>query len=219
MPINILTIDDHALFRQCMVSYLNAVDDITVLGEAASPAQGYDMAMQLEPDIILVDLDLGGKSGMGLAEKIKQARPKSIIAMLTAHEHEDQMIRALQIGLQGYLLKDIAPDVLIQELRRMHAGDLVYPHSFLLRQTRQRISGSEKIDADRDVTDLTPREREVLQWATDGLADKEIARKLSVSENTIKNHMKNVRKKLGVNNRVKASLVAIEKGIINKSHI
>ncbi len=214
MGIKILTIDDHALFRRCMVDYLDAIDDIEVIGEAASPEQGYDLALEKNPDIILLDLDLGGRSGMNLAERILRKKPDAVIVILSAYKEDDQIARAMQIGARGYLVKDIAPDEMVAELRKIVHGEMIYPHHFLLNQARSNVTG--KAGRSGLPGDITPREREVLQWVSEGKTDKEIAAKLSVSEHTIKNHMKSIRKKLGASNRVQASLKAIDLGIVER---
>ena len=214
MGIKILTIDDHALFRRCMVDYLNAIDDIEVIGEAASPEQGYDLALEKNPDIILLDLDLGGRSGMNLAERILKKNPDAMVVILSAYKEEDQIARAMQIGARGYLVKDIAPDEMVTELRKIMDGEMIYPQNFLLNQARSNVTG--KASRPGLPGDITPREREVLQWVSEGRTDKEIATLLSVSEHTIKNHMKSIRKKLGSSNRIQASMKAIDLGIIER---
>lgn len=214
MAITILTIDDHALFRRCMVDYLDAVDDLTVVGEAASPEQGYELVQQSKPDIILVDLDLGGRDGMNLAERILNKDPAAMVVILTAYKEEDQIVRAMQIGAKGYLSKDIAPDEMVKELRKIKRGEMIYPQKFLLKQAKINVTGVGKKTS--QAGELTPREIEVLQWVSDGKTDREIAVKLSISEHTVKNHMKSVRKKLGISNRVQASLKGIDMGIIKR---
>jgi len=214
VTIKILTIDDHALFRRCMVDYLNAVEDLTVVGEAAAPEQGYELVQESKPDIILVDLDLGGRDGMNLAERILNKTPEAMVVILTAYKEEDQISRAMQIGARGYLSKDIAPDDMVKELRRIKNGEMIYPQSFLLKQAKCNVTGGAKKAS--LAGELTPREVEVLQWVSDGKTDKDIGVILSISEHTIKNHMKSIRKKLGVNNRIQASIKAIDLGVLKR---
>lgn len=213
MEISVLTVDDHALFRHCMVDYLDSQDDITVAGQASSPEQGFTMAMELEPDITLVDLDLGGRDGMQLAEKIINQLPSATVVILTAYKEEDQMARALQIGAKGYLTKDIAPDEMVNQLRKIMRKQVIYPQNFLLNRARSSLAGD---SGSGSSSSLTPRELEVLHNVSDGKTDKEIARILSISEHTIKNHMKSIRKKLGASNRIQASLKGIDLGIIKR---
>lgn len=214
MTIKIITIDDHALFRHCMVDYLNAVDDLTVVGDTASPIQGYELVQTKDADITLVDLDLGGRDGMKLAEQILKFNPKAKVVILSAHKGDEQMARAMQIGAKGYLNKDISPDEMIKELRKIHRGEMIYPLKFLLEQAKNNVEDDSK--KSNQPSDLTRREIEVLEWASGGDTDKIIALKLSISEHTIKNHMKNIRRKLGTSNRILASLKAMDLGIVKR---
>lgn len=214
MNIKILTVDDHALFRRCMVEYLDAVEDLTVVGEVASPEKGFELVQDLNPDLILVDLDLGGKDGMDLAERILKKTPKAAVVILTASTDDDQIARAMKIGAKAYLSKDIAPDEMVKELRKINQGEMSYPLNFLLQQAKNNVSREKK--ENNQPGDLTTREIEVLQWVTDGKTDKVIAEKLSISEHTIKNHMKSIRKKLGASNRLQASHKAIDMGLVKR---
>lgn len=214
MNIKILTVDDHALFRRCMVEYLDAVEDLTVVGEVASPEKGFELVQDLNPDLILVDLDLGGKDGMDLAERILKKTPKAAVVILTASTDDAQIARAMKIGAKAYLSKDIAPDEMVKELRKINQGEMSYPLNFLLQQAKNNVSREKK--ENNQPGDLTTREIEVLQWVTDGKTDKVIAEKLSISEHTIKNHMKSIRKKLGASNRLQASHKAIDMGLVKR---
>lgn len=194
-----------------MVDFLGAQEDIDVVGETASPQQGRSLATELQPDIALVDLDLGGQDGMILAEEIIVSCPDCSVVILSAYYHHEQMLRALSVGACGYLSKDIIPEKLMEELRRVVQGEMLYPKEFLIKQLKKNIRKTT-----RSLQTLTPREIEVLQLVTDGMKDKEAAIKLNVSEYTIKNHMKSVRKKLNVSNRVQATLTGIKLGIVSK---
>lgn len=199
-----------------MVDFLNEADDIEVVGEAATPQQGLALAESLQPDAALVDYDLGGHDGIALAEEISIKCPDCAVVILTAFEDESQMLRAIGFGAKGYLIKDIEPEQLVTQLRRIQRGDMIYPGNFLVNQVRSTL-GKKDIRKSVDLANtLTPREKEVLQHVTDGLTDREVGNRLAVSENTIKNHMKSVRKKLGVNNRVQATLTGLRLGIVKK---
>lgn len=205
----ILTIDDHALFRRCMSDYLNDTEDLEVVGEASSGEVGLDLAEKLQPDIALVDYDLGGQDGIALTEKIMARCPDCSVVILTGSEDENQMRRALSLGAKGYILKDIEPDKLVTRLQEIAAGEIAFPQSFLINQARNSVL-PQKEGA------LTPREIEVLQLVTDGHTDRSIGNQLEVSENTVRNHMKSVRRKLGVTNRVQATLAGLGKGVVRK---
>ncbi len=206
----ILTIDDHALFRRCMSDYLNDIEDMEVVGEASSGEAGLDLVDTLKPDIALVDYDLGGHDGIALTAQIMERCPQCLVVILTGSEDENQMRRALSLGARGYILKDIEPGKLVTKLRHIVAGEMVFPQSFLINQAINSVRPPQ------DEETLTPREIEVLQLVTDGLIDRSIASQLEISENTVRNHMKNVRRKLGVTNRLQATLIGLKKGIVGK---
>lgn len=205
----VITIDDHALFRLCVSEYLNDTKDIEVVGEASSGKAGLGLVDTLQPDIVLVDYDLGGHDGIALTEQIQKRCPNCAVVILTGSEDENQMRRALRLGAKGYILKNIEPEKLVNKLHSIAAGDMAFPKSFLINHVRNSVR------IPKDETTLTPRETEVLQLVTNGLTDRSIASKLSVSENTVRNHMKNVRRKLGVTNRVQATLAGLKKSIVH----
>lgn len=206
----ILTIDDHALFRRCMSDYLNDIEDLEVVGEASSGEAGLDLVDTLKPDIALVDYDLGGRDGIALTEQIMERCPQCLVVILTGSEDENQMRRALSLGAKGYILKDIEPGNLVTKLRQIVAGEMVFPQSFLINQAKNSVRPPQ------DEETLTPREIEVLQLVTNGLIDRSIASQLEISENTVRNHMKSVRRKLGVTNRLQATLIGLQTGIVKK---
>ena len=206
----VLTIDDHALFRRCMSDYLNDIEDLEVVGEASSGEAGLDLVDTLKPDIALVDYDLGGHDGIALTEQIMERCPQCLVVILTGSEDENQMRRALSFGARGYILKDIEPGKLVTKLRHIAAGEMEFPQSFLINQAKNSVRPPQ------DEETLTPREIEVLQLVTDGLIDRSIASQLEISENTVRNHMKSVRRKLGVTNRLQATLIGLKKGVVQK---
>ncbi len=206
----VLTIDDHALFRRCMSDYLNDIEGLEVVGEASSGEAGLDLVDTLKPDIALVDYDLGGRDGIALTEQIMERCPQCLVVILTGSEDENQMRRALSLGARGYILKDIEPGKLVTKLRHIVAGEMVFPQSFLINQAKNSVRPPQ------DEETLTPREIEVLQLVTNGLIDRSIANQLEISENTVRNHMKSVRRKLGVTNRLQATLIGLQTGIVQK---
>lgn len=214
MPLRVLAIDDHALFRRCMLEYLANSDEVTAVWEAANPDAALALLEQTSPDIVLLDIDLGGYDGLALAKTIRDSYPQTPIVILTAADSEVEMLRAINLGAQGYLLKDIKPELLVSAMRRVLGGQTVFAQGTLLAQLAQVQPSASPTVGDEMLCALTKREVEVLQLVTDGLMDKQIADKLSVSENTVKNHMKSVRRKLGVVNRMQASRRGIELGLI-----
>ncbi|GMR16894.1 MAG: response regulator transcription factor [Gammaproteobacteria bacterium] len=223
----VLTVDDHVLFRRCLVNFLTAYDDITIVGEAESYEPAMQMISDLHPDISLIDIDLDGQDGLELTKDILQRDTRCAVIMLTASQNEANMLKAVQIGASGYIVKDMEPDSLVTAMRSVMLGDTVFPRSFLMNQVKNPTRknnydpGSSEIQDHGKVPNkiLTNRELEVLQLVTDALTDKRIAIKLSVSMFTIKNHMKSIRRKLKASNRVEASMKGIQMGIVeNRSN-
>lgn len=210
----VLVIDDHALFRRCLTDYLSAQDDLTVAGETASPAAALQLANAEQPDLALVDIDLGDSDGFVVAQGIREVCPACMIVILTASESERQMMRAVAMGAKGYLLKDIEPDSLVTALRRVLDGETVFSRTFLFNQVRNSLENERRPRGGDTHSLLTPREVHILQLTTEGLIDKQVAAQLSVSQNTIKNHMKNIRRKLGASNRAHAISIGLRMGLI-----
>lgn len=218
----VLTVDDHALFRRCLVNFLAAYDDINVIGEADSYESALQMTCKLQPDITLVDIDLDGQDGLRLTQDILQRCTHCAVIILTASQDEAKMLQAVQIGASGYVAKNVEPDSLVVAMHRVMNGDTVFPRSFLMNQVRhptQEDNPGPKSSAKQDCCKaqnkiLTDREIEILQLATGALTDKAIATELSVSVFTIKNHMKSIRRKLKASNRVEATMKGIQMGIV-----
>lgn len=218
----VLTVDDHALFRRCLVNFLTAYDDINVIGEAESYESALQIIRKLQPDITLVDIDLGGQDGLTLTKDILQCCADCAVIILTASQDEANMLQAVQIGASGYVAKSVEPDSLVVAMHRVMNGDTVFPRSFLMNQVRHSTLEDNPVPECSAVQDhgkaqnkgLTAREIEILQLATDALTDKAIAINLSVSIFTIKNHMKSIRRKLKASNRVEASMKGIQMGIV-----
>jgi len=212
----ILTVDDHMLFRRCMVDFLEAHEGIEVVGEAASPDRALDLMRTVAPDLALVDIDLGGQDGVVLAETMVQRWPSCTVVLLTACEDEAQMLRAMNAGVSGYLVKDIHPEHLVAALQLVMDGDTVFSKAFMEKHVRGRTRPTGAL-AGEAKTKLSEREVEVLRLVSDGLMDKQVADRLGISESTIKNHMRSIRRKLGASNRVQASLIAVQTGLIVKT--
>jgi len=212
---HVFVVDDHVLFRRCLVDFLTAQEDITEVREAAFPQPALAAVREHTPDIALVDIDLGGQDGLSLASDILDLCPECLVVMLTASQSEEQMRRALRIGAVGYVVKDTEPDSLMVVLRQVMKGEIAFPRAFLIDHLRNTVysRGAPDTAAPFEHT-LTERELQVLQLVTNGMRDKQVAAQLSVSENTVKNHMKSIRAKLGASNRVQATLMGIQLGVV-----
>lgn len=219
--IRLLVIDNHTLYRCCLVSFLTGQDDIIVVGETGSADSALNMSSELQPDLVLLNIDWEGQDSFSLAEKILTIRPHCAVILLSASPNREQMLRAIQIGANGYVVQEVKPDDLVTVMRRVMDGDMVFPRTFLADQIRLTIEGNNgsksslrQHQRELQGKQLTEREVEILRLATDALSDKEIALKLSISVHTIKNHMKSIRKKLDATNRVEVTMKGLQLGII-----
>lgn len=216
----VFIIDKHVLFRRCMLAYLQEYKDLSVVGETESLESAIEILKtgELQPDIFLVDTDLSNQDGAELLVRLQTIATKAIIVILSEIPVEEQIVQAIKLGAGGYLGKDIEPETLIEALHRIFNGEKIFPQYLLIKQIEsssedsESFSKSAKAKSAKDIN-LTKRELEVLQLVTHGLMDKQIAEKLLVSENTVKNHMKSIRRKFGVSNRLQATLAGIKLGV------
>lgn len=206
--IHVVIADDHALFREGLVSILSAEPDMEVVGQAASAPDAVRLAGDLLPDIILLDIDMPG-NGLEAAQAIAGQFPVTKIVILTASENDDHLVRALKTGARAYILKGVAARELTRILRAVWAGESYVPPalaaSLLLEMSAP--GGRERPTAN-PLDELTEREREILEGLASGLSNKEIGQKLFISEKTVKHYMTNILQKLQVRNRVEAALLA-----------
>ncbi|MBH9973565.1 MULTISPECIES: response regulator [Commensalibacter] len=209
--IKILLIDDHSLFRSGLKFLLNNQEDIEVIGEAQNGSEGIKLAQKLNPDIILLDLDMPRMGGKETLQNLLNINPDLNILILTVSEDNDDLIQCMTLGAKGYLLKNINTDFLLDSIHKVYEGNNILSPAMISTLIDQfRPNEKEK---DEDLYDsLTPREKEILAWLTKGISNKEIARFLSVSESTIKLHVQNILRKLNLHSRVQAAIYALEHG-------
>jgi two-component system nitrate/nitrite response regulator NarL len=206
--IHVVIADDHTLFREGLAGIIGGTEDFEVVGQAGTMEEAVQLARDLLPDIILLDIDMPG-GGLEAARMIAQEFPVTRIVVLTASEEDDHLIRALKIGARAYILKGIAARELIRILRAVWAGESYVPPMLaasLLLEMREAHSQQKQLTSPLD--ELTPREREILESLAAGLSNKEIGEKLFLSEKTVKHYMTNILQKLQVRNRVEAALLA-----------
>ena len=209
--IKILLIDDHSLFRSGLKFLLNNQEDIEVIGEAQNGSEGIKLAQKLNPDIILLDLDMPRMGGKETLQNLLNINPDLNVLILTVSEDNDDLIQCMTLGAKGYLLKNINTDFLLDSIHKVYEGNNILSPSMISTLIDQfRPNEKEK---NEDLYDsLTPREKEILAWLTKGISNKEIARFLSVSESTIKLHVQNILRKLNLHSRVQAAIYALEHG-------
>jgi two-component system, NarL family, nitrate/nitrite response regulator NarL len=204
----VLVVDDHPLFRKGVVQLLSMEPTITVVGEAGSCAQALALVRQHEPDLILLDLNLKAESGLDILAALKTEDPSRRVVMLTVSDAAEDLIGAIRAGADGYLLKDMEPEHLLDRVRASLAGETVIGEALAarlasaLRQEAQDSGSGMR----RDLSLLTDREQQVLGCLADGQSNKRIARTLSITEGTVKVHVKNLLKKLGFRSRVEAAV-------------
>jgi two-component system nitrate/nitrite response regulator NarL len=206
----ILIIDDHPLFRKGVRNLISMDQNLSVIGEATGGKDGVERALELIPDMILIDIDMKDMSGIETLELLKSKKVESIIVMLTVSDHEDNVINALRSGADGYLLKDMEPEDILDKIGKAASGETVISEQLttLLAKSLRNNNGSSK---EKSVADkLTSREEEIILLVMEGMSNKMIARELDISDGTVKVHMKHILKKLGLKTRVEAAIWAIK---------
>jgi DNA-binding NarL/FixJ family response regulator len=202
--IRILVADDHYIVRMGLISLVSTEPDMEVVAEAANGAQAVELYGKHAPDLVLMDLSMPIKDGIQATLEIRNKFPAARILMLTTFDGDDDIHKALRAGAQGYVLKNSTGDSLIPALRTVAAGQRWIP---------QEVAG--RLNSRKMFEELTPREIQVLQQLAKGLANKEIADTLNISEHTVKDHLKNILGKLRVADRTEAVTKAITRGIIH----
>jgi DNA-binding NarL/FixJ family response regulator len=213
----VLVADDHALFRRGLEMVLQVEDGIDVVGEAADGHEALERAEELLPDVILMDVRMPKKTGIEACLAIKESVPSTRIVMLTISDEESDLFEAVRAGANGYLLKDIPGDQIAAGIRAVHTGQsLISPSmaSKLLAEFAQ-ISRREEQAPNPHAPKLTAREVEVLRLVARGLGNREIGTKLFISENTVKNHVRNILEKLQLHTRMEAAMYAVRQNIID----
>ncbi len=211
----LLLVDDHALFREGLAGIIGAQPDMEVVGEADDGLEAFVKAEELKPDLILMDVQMPGMDGLEATRQIKQILPKTIIVMLTVRDDDEKLFEAIKNGAQGYLLKDIRSQNLLEMLRGALRGEAALSSSLagrMLSEFRRLSKGG--IPEKEDDSGLTEREQQVLLHAAQGATDKEIAVALTISLNTVKTHIRNILAKLHVRTRREAARVAKGKGLV-----
>lgn len=221
-PIRVLIIDDHPLFRQGIRWSLEDAADIAVIGEAENGQEALKLAERLNPDVVLVDINLPGLNGLEVARVIKRRDPRMGIIVLSVYEDDDQLFQAIKVGAAAYSSKDVNPEDLLLFIREVARGKYLINDAVLakpnvatrvLHQFRE-LAATEDEQTTALFAPLTSREIEILDCIARGLSNKEIANELSISGQTVKNHITSILSKLQVNDRTMAVIFAIKRGWI-----
>ena len=211
--INVVIADDHSLMRQGLKQIIELENDIKVIGQASNGQEAIDIVNKLNPDIILMDINMPVMNGLEAIKIIKESNCNSKIIALTIHEDREYLFKTLQVGADGYILKDSESDVLLSAIRNVYNGQNYIQPTLtgeLVKEFNRVIRRESTFQRDEI---LTSREIEVLELIAEGMLNKEIARKLFISEKTVKNHVSNIFKKLNVSDRTQAAIYALKNDI------
>ncbi len=217
--IRIMIVDDHPFFREGLRNVLASEQDIRVVAEAGDGEEAVEKALELEPDVILMDVNLPRMNGLEAMRRIKENRPETSFVILTAYDDEEQVYHAVRAGASAYHAKDVDPHQLVTTIREVKAGRYVVGGATLTEREigqwlleKFRLFGGEMFDEDRYLSPLSAREMEILRLVVAGMSNKEIAYHLGISHQTVKNHITAILSKLGVADRTQAAVYALRRG-------
>lgn len=218
--IKVLIVDDHPVFRQGLCDVLETEPQFDIAGEAADGEVAIEMAYEVNPDVILMDINLPTINGLQVTRKIKGQLPEVKVIMITGYDDAEQVFHALRAGASAYCPKDITPEALINIIHDVRDGNYVVGEKTMnydelmnwIEQKIGRFAGPLVSDTDELFIPLSPREMEILEHVTRGMSNKEIAYKLGISHQTVKNHMTAILRKLRVDDRTQAAVYALRHG-------
>ncbi|HUF31580.1 MAG TPA: response regulator transcription factor [Acidimicrobiales bacterium] len=219
-PIRVVVVDDHALFRRGIVLVLEAEDDIRVVGEAEQGEDALALAADVAPDVILMDVRMPSMTGIEATRLLTEAHPTARILMLTVSDEEDDLYEAIKAGASGYLLKEISIEEVADAVRAVMQGQtLISPSmaSKLIVEFNVLARRAEESAPEVPAPRLTDRELEVLKLVAKGLTNRDIGVELYISENTVKNHIRNILEKLHLHSRMEAVMYAVRENILDVS--
>ena len=214
--VRILVADDHAIFRDGLRKLLEVADDVQIVGEASNGVECVKMLQKLKPDILLLDLRMPEKDGLGVLEEVNFDSLPTRVIVLTAAEDDRDVVRAMRLGARGVVLKQSASDLLLKSIRKVSDGEIWLDN----RMTAEVIDAFKKSSESgqrREKPLLSDREKEIVQLVAQGFRNREIGEKLFISEQTVKNHLHNIFDKLGVSDRLELALYAIHHRLIEQS--
>lgn len=210
-PISILIVDDHAIVRQGLRTYLDLQADMHVVGEAADGKQAIDKAKDLLPEIVLMDLVMPGMDGVQATREITAISPSTRVIVLTSFSEDEQVFNSIKAGAQGYLMKDVLPQDLARAIRAVYKGEAQLDPE-IARKLMHEFSNPQPAKPKHD---LTERELEVLRLISLGKSNKDISEELVLSEKTVKTHVSNILQKLHLSDRTQAAVYALRQKIVD----
>ncbi len=208
--IRVLIADDHAVLRHGLRLILNEAPDLTVVGEAANGKEAVNLALDLQPDVVLMDVNMPDFSGVEATRRIRTIRPNINVLILTISKKDSDIIEAVKAGAKGYLLKSAESSQVIDAIRRVAAGEAILPPVLMARVLDELTNPTPAPQI------LTGREQEIVKLVARGFGNKEIAGTLHISENTVKTHMRHILEKLNLSNRAEAAAYAVRAGLTSE---
>jgi DNA-binding NarL/FixJ family response regulator len=202
--IAVLIVDDHPMMRLGVAAIVNDQPDMAVVAQVGTGEEAVDLHRRYKPHVTLMDLRLPGMSGVEAIRAIRKENSRARFVVLTTYEGDEDVHQALEAGAQGYLIKGMSPEALVDAVRRVHAGNRVLPPPV-----------ARRLEARAPYSDLSPREHEVLALIAQGRNNKEIASALGITEGTVKCHVTMILNRLGVSDRTQAVVVALQRGIVH----
>ncbi len=214
--IRILLVDDQPLFRRALATLIAAQPQLSIVGEAETGLAAVELAHELKPDLILMDVEMPVMNGVEATRRIRDEVPDAKVVILTVSEADDHLFDAIRFGAHGYLLKDLRPEQLYELIRAVMRDETALSPAIagrLMREFRERPNGSRVVTAEPSGPALTHREIQIMQLVADGLSNKEIGVHLSITEGTVKNHVHNALEKLQLENRIQAAAYVVRHGL------
>src|SRR5437660_7502349 len=214
--IRVLIADDHPIVRDGLNKLLSLEDDFDVVGEAADGREVLDKVQELDPDVLLLDLRMPNLDGLSTLQAMSQLNKHTRVIVLTASEDKNEFVQAMKLGCSGIVLKQTAPELIVKSIRKVHGGE-IWLDSHTTAAVMWQFAAPGEIGSgsgkSRERSPLSQREREIVQLVAQGYKNKEMAEKMFISEQTVKNHLHNIFDKLGVSHRLELALYAIHKGL------
>ena len=209
-PIRILLVDDHTLFRKGLAELLEQRGAITVAGMTGNEDEAMRLLAQEQPDVVIIDLNMPPLGGISLLQRIRAGEWRGPVLILTVSDAEEDLATALRNGAQGYLLKDMEPDDVVDAVMRAVRGETVVAPAMTLKLVHLLQGGGPETTKENALKQLTAREREILDYLSRGLTNKAIGRSLDISHDTVKLHVRHILAKLNLSSRVEAAVFAVE---------